>query len=404
MSRKLASRALGLAAFAALAFALPATLDVSPAMAYPSVQVAKTEAQTQARTQTQVQTQAPAKTTTVASAPAKSSEPVSAQQSPPENQSTPTTPSPKPAPKHNIWRKARKRSLAETILRNAKRNALVEPTAVQFEGASEHFVYQIGKIYSLNAAPGYVTTLALRPGETLTSKAAGDTANWTVTEATDGSGATSRVLLLVKPVEPGLHTNFVISTTQRTYLIEAVSRVGAYSSFIDWRYPLEEAEDLRLQNAARTLRGLAGNGAAGGNAQDAAAGPDGLLITSRGLAGAPRLDPTSLNFNYKIEAGQDHPIWSPVQVFDDGSKTYIRFPETIANTDIPPLFILSPDGKDELVNYRFLRGYYVVDRLFENAELRIGTKKFQRVVIHRIGSRRTARENDASQFSSGAGQ
>jgi hypothetical protein len=46
----------------------------------------------------------------------------------------------------------------------------------------------------------------------------------------------------------------------------------------------------------------------------------------------------------------------------------------------------------------------VVDRLFENAELRIGTKKFQRVVIHRIGSRRTARENDASQFSSGAGQ
>ena len=54
-------------------------------------------------------------------------------------------------------------------------------------------------------------------------------------------------------------------------------------------------------------------------------------------------------------------------MFDDGLKTYIQFPVNMAATDAPPLFLVGPGGKAELVNYRYLNGYYVVDRLIDVA-------------------------------------
>jgi type IV secretion system protein VirB9 len=39
---------------------------------------------------------------------------------------------------------------------------------------------------------------------------------------------------------------------------------------------------------------------------------------------------------------------------------------------MPPLFVVGPDGGNQLVNYRVRGIYYVVDRLFAVAELRLG--------------------------------
>jgi type IV secretion system protein VirB9 len=62
-------------------------------------------------------------------------------------------------------------------------------------------------------------------------------------------------------------------------------------------------------------------------------------------------------------------------VFDDGARVYIQFPDELRTTDAPPLFIAGAGGKAELVNYRVSRNnYYIVDRLFDVAELRLGTK------------------------------
>jgi type IV secretory pathway VirB9-like protein len=79
------------------------------------------------------------------------------------------------------------------------------------------------------------------------------------------------------------------------------------------------------------------------------------------------------------------PRWQPLRVFDDGLKTYIQFPVNMAATDAPPLFLVGPGGKAELVNYRYLNGYYVVDRLIDVAELRLGEKPQQVVRISRSG-------------------
>lgn len=69
--------------------------------------------------------------------------------------------------------------------------------------------------------------------------------------------------------------------------------------------------------------------------------------------------------------------------FDDGEKVYIQFPAGIAQGELPPLFVIGRQGDGQLVNYRFRSPYYIVDRLFGAAELRLGGDKDDVVRIER---------------------
>ena len=48
------------------------------------------------------------------------------------------------------------------------------------------------------------------------------------------------------------------------------------------------------------------------------------------------------------------------------------------------LFVLAADGEAQMVNYRQQGGLFVVDRLFDRAELRLGNRRPQVVRIHRL--------------------
>ena len=92
----------------------------------------------------------------------------------------------------------------------------------------------------------------------------------------------------------------------------------------------------------------------------------------------------ALRFRYEIDG--DTPHWRPLRAFDDGRKVYIQFPARIDQGEAPPLFVVSSEGETQLVNYRVKGHYYVVDRLFARAELRLGEKDQQVVRIDRIAS------------------
>jgi type IV secretion system protein TrbG len=62
---------------------------------------------------------------------------------------------------------------------------------------------------------------------------------------------------------------------------------------------------------------------------------------------------------------------------------YIQFPAGIAQGELPPLFVIGAQGDGQLVNYRFRTPYYIVDRMFGAAELRLGTERTQIVRIQR---------------------
>lgn len=56
----------------------------------------------------------------------------------------------------------------------------------------------------------------------------------------------------------------------------------------------------------------------------------------------------------------------------------------IQNRGAPVLVVLGADGKDEMTNYRVQQQTYVVDRLFDRAQLILGAgKKAQKVMISR---------------------
>jgi type IV secretion system protein VirB9 len=92
-----------------------------------------------------------------------------------------------------------------------------------------------------------------------------------------------------------------------------------------------------------------------------------------------------LNFAYRLAGA--NPAWRPAQVFDDGSKTYVVFPGSVDTSELPPLFLISGKDQAELVNFRVAGRYMIVDRLFDRAELRLGTKKQEIVRIERVGGR-----------------
>ena len=68
-----------------------------------------------------------------------------------------------------------------------------------------------------------------------------------------------------------------------------------------------------------------------------------------------------------------HPTeWRPLAVFDDGHQVFIEMPPIISKIEAPPLFVSGPEGA-EMVNYRVRGNFYIVDRLFQRAELKLGT-------------------------------
>ena len=80
-----------------------------------------------------------------------------------------------------------------------------------------------------------------------------------------------------------------------------------------------------------------------------------------------------IRFRYAVSGS--NPPWKPLRAFDDGEKVYIQFPPGIAQGELPPLFVIGAQGDGQLVNYRFRSPYYIVDRLFGAAELRLGGGK-----------------------------
>jgi type IV secretion system protein TrbG len=243
----------------------------------------------------------------------------------------------------------------------ANRKALVEPDAIGFINAAQVCPWSEGAIYQLFTAPGLVSDVALQSGENLVSVAAGDTSRWVIGDTSSGSGTARRTHILVKPVGVGLRTNLVITTDRRVYLLALQSTAKEGMAALSWTYPKDELLALKA-------------------AQDAA---DVAAPIAAGVA----VD--RLNFNYRIEG--DSTSWTPLRAFDDGVQTFIEFPPGVGSGEIPPLFVIGSSGKAELLNYRFSGRYYVVDRLFSVAELRIGEKRQLVVRIVRADTRRRGR-------------
>lgn len=245
----------------------------------------------------------------------------------------------------------RSASFATERVRDANQAALQKPSAYGFVNAVQIYPYTQGALYQLYGAPERVTDIALDEGETLIAVAAGDTVRWIIGDTSSGSGAAKRTHILVKPTAPDLRTNLVITTDKRSYHLDLQSTAKTAMAALSWSYPADQL--LALKRAASVAE------------------------TQTPIASGLRLE--SLNFGYTISG--DSPSWRPLRAFDDGTQVFVEFSAKLGQGEAPPFFVIGPNGDAELVNYRVRGNYYIVDRLFAVAELRLGNKNSQVVRI-----------------------
>jgi len=253
------------------------------------------------------------------------------------------------------WHRIRHRHASPEASRilSANRAATQEPDARGFLGAVQVYPFADGAIFHAYTAPGRITDIALQPGETLGSVASGDTVRWVIGDTSSGSGDTKRTHVLVKPFISGLSTNLVISTDRRIYYVALTSSTQTAMAALSWTYPADQL--IALRKAAE--------------------------LAEAAVPVATGLDVTQLHFNYVISG--DQADWRPTRAFDDGRQTFIEFPADLGTGEAPPLFLVDAKGTAQLVNYRVKGRFYVVDRLFDRAELRLGLKHQQVVRIAR---------------------
>jgi type IV secretion system protein TrbG len=247
-------------------------------------------------------------------------------------------------------------------IRAANAEALAPSRADGFINGAQVFPFEAGRVFEVWTAPLRITTISLETGETITNKASGDTQRWMIGDTTSGTGATLQTHILVKPYKAGIATNMVVTTNRRVYLLSlrAAESADAFNAAVSWTHPqLLPSSGIRTANAPIPI-----------------AGPLGRTASIDGL-----------NQNYRIRAGWRKPPWTPVSVSDDGRQTFITFPESLAATEAPPLFVVSDTGESQLVNWRKQGNVYVVDRLFQKAELRLGGTKPSIVHLERKETR-----------------
>lgn len=239
----------------------------------------------------------------------------------------------------------------------ANAEARAASRADSFVGGVQIFAWSPGRVFEVWTAPLRVTTLTLGEGETVVSKAAGDTVRWQIGETTSGAGAGERTHVLLKPLQRGLETNLVLTTSRRVYFLEL--RSGDADSF----------------NAA-----VAWDAAPAETLADRPPGHDGEIRIPDPVA-APQ---GPLDARYRIEPRGRRPRWTPTSVFNDGQRTFITFDADLQIDEAPALFVVAPDGEAQMVNYRQSEGLYIVDRVFDRAELRLGDRRPQVVRIQRL--------------------
>ena len=206
--------------------------------------------------------------------------------------------------------------------------------------------------------------IELQGGERITGEPQiGDSVRWNISPAMYGQGEQSTSVIILKPQEPGLDTNLLITTDRRAYYLRLVSKPQDYVARVAFSYP-DEDNSQKWQQHMLEQRALA---------QDA---------NHKAQLTPAMITADKLNFGYKITGANEQ--LRPVRVFDDGSKTYIQMRPEIQNREAPVLVVMGSDGKGEMTNYRVQQQTYIVDRLFDRAQLILGAgKKAQKVEISR---------------------
>jgi type IV secretion system protein VirB9 len=205
-------------------------------------------------------------------------------------------------------------------------------------------------VYEVYAAPLRVCDLFMEPGEQVAEPPfVSDSARWQIGAGVSYSQGAPIQHVYVKPSEPGIEASLVINTDRRVYHVILRSYRETHMPIVRWRY---RAPDLPSNYFTR-------------DGQPPRPGENNDAITQ---TATPSVNPRLLSFKYRVTYQLfKKPPWLPALVFDDGSKTYLAFPESVLNQELPAVF----ENRRDVLNYRVHGNLVIIDKLVSNITVKI---------------------------------
>ena len=226
-----------------------------------------------------------------------------------------------------------------------------------FLGEQGYVIYPYGEVVPvITCRPLRMTDVALEPGEEIMGIHAGDTVRWQFSPSQSMKNGLAVAHIVVKPNQPGISTNLLVHTNRRTYNLDfTASDKAEYLRGVAFSYGDSNNLSYLFVNKNSNSNNNKDNKKLEDELQETMGDVDfNGLYTQYTILNSSKVD------------------WAPEAVFDDGNKTYIRMPFRFSET---PAFYISLDRKETLTNFRVKGRYYVVDRLFDKAYLKIGAKR-----------------------------
>jgi type IV secretion system protein VirB9 len=232
--------------------------------------------------------------------------------------------------------------------------------------AEKVFVFTGGGTYAVPVGVGFPLDIVFGRGEQVHTLTDGDRApvedgkarRWTFTQGVDGTGAEQRHHIFVTASEAGLRNGLTVTTTRRTYYLTLESVPRSPVRAVRWKGDPEPVEGVAL---ARKDPGLL---------------PD-------------PTEPKQYHVGYVIESSRHPaPSWTPRQVVDSGTKTFLIYPEVTLFETVPLVRKISTNGP-ALINARQYLNVTILDELVPRLELRVGIGEQAEVVTITRGRLRT---------------
>ena len=225
----------------------------------------------------------------------------------------------------------------------ATRAGILEPR--DYSNAAMLYDYDRDFVYELYCQPFRLSDVTLQPGEKAVDVPfVSDSERWMLGAGVSYEGGAAVQHIYVKPTTPNLAASLIINTDQRVYHLILRSYSDVHMPIVRWRYRDNPIPQIYVGSGP----GPSGAGGAGFSS-----------------------DSRFLSFDYRITYGFfKKPKWLPTLVYDDGQKTYITFPGSVLQTELPAVF----EDRADILNYRVHENIMIIDKLIEKLTVRLADK------------------------------
>jgi type IV secretion system protein VirB9 len=202
------------------------------------------------------------------------------------------------------------------------------------------FVYNPNEVYRVNFQFGYQSYIEFAKYEKIETISIGNPFSWKITPVDNR--------VFIKPLEGAGRTNVTVFTNNTSYQFEIQSVK-----------PSDEPDE-RLAFVVRFFY-----------PRDNYDAPP-KVVDKKGLLPFDTIRPVLYNFDYSLAGPTSI---SPVEVFDDGNRTYMKFAGN--NAVVPIIFVKEASGQIRKANVKREGQYIVVGSLANEFQLRMGNELVQ---------------------------